>query len=387
MSERAAEHTTAIDFEGLLPDGAGQNAKATQLLKCAMRSPDRFIQVGPKKVKQAQKRIRVSAFGATDDTDAAEQDADVAHMKQAQTKLASKKNMALIAQLTNAKQAQEKFEIERAEAKAKKDALEEIEKMKRGKEEAHRAWIRRTHADLYYHAGRGDLIQLTKMWNTIPRKIVLNILDTAIDEDNLETVLLWSAERGRVSIVQWLVHRRCDVYAKDNHGANAVLKACRNAHFGMVKYLTDTYKFAPRLQHDNYGNTMLIESICSGRCDFFEFLHRHFKLDLEQTNELHESPFHLASATGNIEMLKYMLENSVDPGTRGYDNKNAAHYAAMGNHIKVLEFLHEHCPEIDFRAEDRFGHSVVYLAENENSDATQAAKTVSCLRKLLGKRR
>ena len=39
---RTTEHVTAIDFPNLLPAGNSENAKASQLMKIAQRSPDRY---------------------------------------------------------------------------------------------------------------------------------------------------------------------------------------------------------------------------------------------------------------------------------------------------------------------------------------------------------
>jgi hypothetical protein len=371
---------TAIDFPVLLPPGASEESKASQLFKVAKRSPDRYVKpkIIRKKTPIEKTRVRFE-----EKTKGKREQKDVAKMKKLKEATKNKKNIALIAQLTNVKRAQEEFQKEREISKNKKEELEMAEKIRRGKAEKYNQWVNRNHKELNYLAGRGDINQMERLWNTFPRKLLLQFIDKPVDKGNDETILLWAAEKGKVASIQWLIDRGCDVYKKDSHGKNALLNACRNGHIGCVKYLIENYNFSPRLTMDNYENGMVIESIYSGRLDVFQFIHETYHLDLEKRNELQEVPFHIACSTGNIEICKYLLEQLVDPGLLGYDGKNAAHYAAQGNHTKILKFLNEHCPEVDFRGMDRFGKTPLYLCENENQDSTQMAKTIACIKACL----
>ena len=388
---RTTEHVTAIDFPNLLPAGNSENAKASQLMKIAQRSPDRYRadtkqqQPGQHKtINKNQRRRTIATPTPTQNHLLSAEDVAIEASKEQQRLVENKKNESLIAQLTNAKKAQERFDQEREKSKEKKQKAEEIQRIKQQQMEKREAWIRRQHKALYYHAGRGDLHALNQLWDHVDRQVMLSIIDKCIDHDNQETVLLWAAENGRVAVVQWLVNRGCNIYGTDAHGSNVVLNACRKGKIGCVKYLFDKYKFAARLVVDSYKNGMVIAAIQSGRADFLQFIHEEFHLDLEKKNELRETPFHIACAIGNIEMCQYMLEQCVDPAVLGYDKKNCYHYAASGNHLKVLEFLHEHCPEIDLRGLDRFGHSVLWHCEH-SEDQAQAAKTVKTVQAMLKK--
>lgn len=385
---RTTEHVTAIDFPNLLPAGNSENAKASQLMKIAQRSPDRYMaetkQQHHRTINKNHRRRTIATPTPTHNHLTSAEELAIEASKQQQRLLESKKNESLIAQLTNAKKAQERFDQERKKSKEKKRKAEEIQRIKQQQMENREAWIRRQHRALYYHAGRGDLNALNQLWAHVDRTVMLSIIDKCIDPYNQETVLLWAAENGRVAVMQWLVNRGCNIYSTDAHGNNVVMNACRKGKIGCVKYLFDKYKFAARLVKDSYKNGMVIAAIQSGRAEFLQFIHEEFNLDLEQRNELRETPFHIACAVGNIEMCMYMLEQCVDPAVLGYDKKNCYHYAASGNHLQVLEFLHEHCPEIDLRGEDRFGHSVLWHCEHSD-DQAQVAKTVKTVQAMLKK--
>jgi len=413
-SSRTAPHSHAKDFEGLLPRGNGQEKLANQLIKVAMRSPDRkslcnyclfSIQIysyffsflshtgwqAPPKPKRKPKKntikkkrkTNMAQFDVSDDDSADDEIDDIANMNKKASFTRDRKQEALIAQITNAKKAQEVFDIERAAAKKEQRRVLELEQLQRAKEEKYQAWITRTHKQLYYLAGRGDTTKLIDMWETIDRTVILSILDKCIDEDNRDTVLLWAAENGRVAVVEWCVDRGCNVYAKDAHGRSACSKACWKGHIGTVKYLIDNYNFPPRHQKTLYADTMLHDCAYSGRTDVFAWLHKTYKLDLEAVNELGEVPFHGACACGNMDLCQYLLENAIDPGILGYDSRNAAHYAAAGGFIDTLKLLHEHCPEVDFTAVDRTNKNVLWIARNENQDQAQARKTVNLLKEIL----
>jgi ankyrin repeat protein len=391
-NNRASKHAHAIDFPHLLPRGAGQEKLANQLLQVAMRSPDRWIEPKEKKKKkkknivaEKKKKLDMSQFDEKDEDSEDETIDDVAEMRKTAKLKQDSQNEALIAQITNAKRAQELFEIERKKARATKDRQEELANMKRQKQEEYDAYVHRTHAAMYYYAGRGDLTKLSDMWETVDRTLLLSLLDRCIDEDNKDTILLWAAENGKVAVIQWCADRGCDVFARDAHGRTAVLKASWRGHIGTVKYLIDEYNFSPRLQKNSYGDTMMHDASYSGRVDLFAWLHRTYTLDLESVNELGEVPFHGACACGNVELCQYMLERNVDPGRLGYDSRNAAHYACVGGFIDTLNLLHQHCPEVDFTAVDRLGRNVFWIATHENRDEAQARKTVSALKKMCPK--
>jgi len=386
-NNRASKHAQAIDFPHLLPRGAGQDKLANQLLQVAMRDPDRWRSPPKKKKKKIIKqkiKVNMSQFEDHRDSDSEDDTIDdMAEMRKAAVAKQNAQNDALIAQITNAKRAQENFDIERKKAKAAKEREEILANMKRKKQEVYDAYVHRTHAALYYYAGRGDLNKLTDMWETIDRNLMLSLIDKCIDNDNKDTILLWAAENGRVASIQWLADRGCNVLARDAHGRTAVLKASWRGHIGTVKFLIDEYQFSPRLQKNLYGDTMMHDAAYSGRVDLFAWLHRTYKLDLESINELGEVPFHGACACGNVELIQYLLEKgNVDPGKLGYDSRNAAHYACVGGFIDTLMLLHEHCPEIDFTAVDRLGKNVFWIAMNENGDKAQARKTVAALKKI-----
>jgi hypothetical protein len=198
-NNRASKHATnSKDLVGLLPRGAGQEKLASQLLKVAMRSEDRWIDK-KKKMKRKKKQPQLKKKRATnlafldisdDDSEAGDID-DIAVMNDIAQQSRDRKKEALIAQITNAKRAQEIFDIERATAKAKQERQMEIAQLQRAKEEKYQAWVNRTHRQLYYLAGRGDVTKLNDMWETIDRRVLLRIIDKCIDEDNQDTILLW----------------------------------------------------------------------------------------------------------------------------------------------------------------------------------------------------
>jgi len=64
--------------------------------------------------------------------------------------------------------------------------------------------------------------------------------------------------------------------------------------------------------------------------------------DVNARDALLHTPLHLASATGNFEIVRMLLEARADVRVRGQDGDEPCHIAASQGHMRVLEFLMQH---------------------------------------------
>ena len=394
---RTAPFLKNRDFDNLLYDGAGLEAQASQLMKSAQRSPERWVRppVQTEKIKKkrnvAQENIEKAKRMLETEEDAdglgGEEGSgidDIAAMRATVAETNKRSQELLAAQMQNAVMLRAKFDEERKIALAKKERHLAREELKRRKHEEYTSWKRRTHTKMRHACARGDVSMLQEMWDEVDRNVIIDLVNAVFSEDNGETCLLWAAENGRVGSIEWLLDHGANVYAKDAHGRSALSVACWKGHIGCAKWLCDEFNFRPRNSKTNYGDTPLHDAAYSGQLTLFMWLHKSGHCELEARNELHECPLHGAAASGNIEVIEYLLENLCDPGLLGYEKRNAAFYAAAGGHITTLEFLWKHCAaEIDFAASDANGIRILEVARTENSDSAQASKTVRYLRSIL----
>lgn len=390
---RTAPHVRSKDFDNLLPDGSGLEAQATQLMKSAQRSPERWRmpeadrkkrkkkrkeKVAKSNVEKAKQMLEQGENGDSETID------DIANMKSHVAETRKRSNELLAAQMQNAVMLRAKFDAERKAAQEKKARLLALQQLKRKEHEDYESWKERQHRKMMNACSRGNISMLNSMWDTIDRNVMIDLISKQIDDETC--LLLWSAENGRVGSIEWLLDRGANIYAKDSHGRSALSLACWKGHIGCAKWLCDNFNFRPSREQNFYGDTPLHNAAYAGNMTLFAWLHKVGNCELEARNEMHEVPFHVASASGNLEILEYLLENLCDPGLLGYEKRNAAFYAAAGGHISTLKFLHLHCSnEIDFCAGDVHGIKILEVARTENPDPAQAAKTVRYLKSILPK--
>lgn len=134
-------------------------------------------------------------------------------------------------------------------------------------------------------------------------------------------------------------------------------------------------------QSDDVGNTLLLKTIEKGHLPTVQWLVD--KSDLLVENRCHETSLHLACGSGNLELVKWLVEdkklkNMINNVT--IRKASCLHYAAVNGHVDIVEWL----LKIDnnlLTLKDSSGHSCIlaasragqldvvkYLSENHDCD-------------------
>ena len=94
-----------------------------------------------------------------------------------------------------------------------------------------------------------------------------------------------------------------------------------------------------------YGNTVLHYAVLYGRIEMAKFLIENEALDVNQRNDLSETPLHLASGAYNISVgtviLELLLKSGADLHAITAWGDTAAHYAALSGTLDSLQYLFE----------------------------------------------
>jgi ankyrin repeat protein len=136
-------------------------------------------------------------------------------------------------------------------------------------------------------------------------------------------------------IVLELLQRNADINAKDNSGRTPLLISTR--HPEIVSILlnnqaninaTDQDKMAPLHWACNYGSLDVVKLLVKHKCEINIF-YSEFKINALM----------LSAMVGNIEIIKFLIDNGAEINHTNVLGNNILHYAAYLDHLDICLFL------------------------------------------------
>ncbi len=156
--------------------------------------------------------------------------------------------------------------------------------------------------------------------------------------------LLWAANRGNLPLVKHLVELGSDTKLVESHGNNQLTFAVAggNASPELIDYLLANGSTIHDTNHDG-ANILLIAS--TGIKDVSE-LDFYIKkgISLNSTDKKGNNVFTYVARSGNIKVMKQLIEKGVEYKKPNLENETAVSYAAMGsrrnsNSLATFQFL------------------------------------------------
>lgn len=170
-----------------------------------------------------------------------------------------------------------------------------------------------------------------------------------IDATNIngQTALHVACLNGDEDIVDQLIKAGADCYSRNIHnccpshlaaqgGSLKCLKLiiCKGIDLGCAKYLDCK---------GMYGNSVLHYAVQNGHSEMTKFLIQEAGFDVNQRNNLTETPLHLAAGAhcAGSELLQLLLDAGSDLNSMTAWGDTAAHYAALSGNAINLQFIIE----------------------------------------------
>ena len=180
---------------------------------------------------------------------------------------------------------------------------------------------------------------------------------------SIDTPLTKACKLGNDEIVRILLDKGADARWQDSHGWSALSRACQNGHLSIVEMMLNHDNSLLEIR-SNRLETPLLVAICRSQVDVFHFL-------LNRGANVHAissiGMTTLMAATGNLEIMRRVLDADVDVDVAARDHSQATvlHYAASRSCIAVRELIQEH--NADMFVVDKYGYTPFDVAAGDRS--------------------
>ncbi|XP_048246155.1 ankyrin repeat domain-containing protein 50-like [Haliotis rufescens] len=173
------------------------------------------------------------------------------------------------------------------------------------------------------------------------------------------TPVMEAAVSGHKDVFDVLVRRGADLSLFDDQGCTSLHAACRGGNVETVKYiLTQNIEIIYTSCSD--GSTPVLVAVSNGQKEVFDLLVEN-EADLLFENENGDGILHNACRGGNIEIVKYILKQSiVDINSRGYFGFTPAMITATRGQKDIFDLLLAH--RADLLLVDETGSNILHIA-------------------------
>ncbi|XP_062599922.1 putative ankyrin repeat protein RF_0381 [Saccostrea cucullata] len=192
-------------------------------------------------------------------------------------------------------------------------------------------------------------------------KMLLDIFPEllATKDFNGTGVLHFAALGGNIEMLEFLLEKGLNIYERANNGKTVLHFCCSNGKTDMSKYLVNKYPYLLRIE-DNDGQNALHRAACSGNVALVMFLLEK-DLDIKRTTNNRKTVLHLCCLKGKIDMCKYLV--NAYPfllDITDYNGGNALHHAACSGNVALVKFLLE--KDLDIKSTKYNGQTVLHLS-------------------------
>ncbi|XP_045198124.2 uncharacterized protein LOC123552484 [Mercenaria mercenaria] len=243
----------------------------------------------------------------------------------------------------------------------------------------------RSYLAIHFAAQEGHLEVLTHL---------LSVSDGQVLETyENQTLLHIAAYNGRMNIVKYICSKLTDIVCKrDINEANAIHYAARGGFIEILDYLLS--KGLDPNATTSSGSSILHLAAYDGKLETVKHICNKYPQLLQKLDDTGHNVGHYGAGSGNVELLKFVIEQGIEPMAASSNGSTlllkaafggsldivkyicttypdlldmsdefgctALHYSACGGHIEVLQFL---CTRgLDPMTKTKDGHTLLHIA-------------------------
>lgn len=157
-------------------------------------------------------------------------------------------------------------------------------------------------------------------------------------DENRRNILHVAALRGHIDVVRFLLNEKKDMIdTVDAFGATPLLVALDQGRVDVAGLLI--IKGADLKKHDREGFTPAHVATLAGTVELLKVLGKSDKAVLEAVDFRGRTPLLLAAGQGNVECVKFLINEGVNIKSADRLGRNALMLAAAGGHTQIVKYL------------------------------------------------
>ena len=183
------------------------------------------------------------------------------------------------------------------------------------------------------------------------KSLVLEGADPSHQDPNGNTSLHITATAGHSNVVEYLIGRKCSSTIRNKKGNTAVHMASENGHLQAVRSLYNSRDCVPECRGENY-RTPLHVACKRGQIEVVKYMLDEEGLNPSSEDEDGNTPLHLVAQSGWLNIIQFIVENDGDyeQGTLKFKNhmdRTPMQEACANSHFHVASSLISHAdPEL-----------------------------------------
>jgi len=172
-----------------------------------------------------------------------------------------------------------------------------------------------------------------------------------------ETALHVAAGLGLRLVVESLLLKGVEFYAKDEMGMTAIQNAAEGRHKQVVQLLSESEDFSVNSKIDEHKG-LLSWAAELGYDETVEVMMLKSNIEINSEDEEGQTALSYAAQNGHEKIVQVLLARGAKAGSQDADGKTALHKAADRGHLEVIELLLEERADID--AKDLEGNTPLF---------------------------
>jgi ankyrin repeat protein len=153
--------------------------------------------------------------------------------------------------------------------------------------------------------------------------------------------LYWAARNGRLDLVTYFIDALNGASTDtDNAGKTLLHAACWSDNMELIRYLVEEKHLNTNAQ-DNDGLTPLVECIQQGKVETFEYLMKQTtnSVDTKLVDKSGNNVMHYAAGKGSLSVLKELVDKGVNYNLQNHDGQTPMDFASKHGNVEAIKYL------------------------------------------------